>query len=1010
MPLRMKLKSIAFSRLFLLLLSLSCVDGHLTLYVKPGHPADPPCPCPPNEVCESLEFYTLEDTGDNVTLIFLCGYHTLETLRNSTTEVRDIHYLNIQGRSHEGVSDPSRNVIIYGIQLIVRNVSEVHLSNVTINDTTFKVYPKSMDDRVTFNMSNCHFFGSDCLIISADMTIRDSSIVNGTNTAFNLIQSTLTLAGDVEFRGNTGEKGGALALVSTELNISRNANVTFSDNYAISKGGAIYVNNPTEVVKVFPTSDCFYHLLQYDENASYNVNFVNNHAVNGGSHIFGAPLRSDCTAAVTESGDKIPSYKIINSSQVFHFDDPGLSNNSKDSAVTSSPSRLCLCDKSGTPQCVDQNKIFVFNITHYPGEFFSLSAVLVGADFGPTIGIVHAHLFPDQSLPGEQPHLEQRGQTIMKTKCATLNYAVYSKHYGTHMMTLSAVKSNLVRIRNFTRSQMIDIYNDTKESINKYYEEGVIDGDIIFTPLYVHVNLEKCPPGFTLSNRTSAGCTIYKSLSSAGVKSNLSYPGGYLSHQYWIGAKIDNQSTEIILSRYCPLSLCNVTATEIYVNVQNDTSIDSQCAFNRAGRFCGGCEDSYSLAIGSMHCIKCDNNNNLSLLIVFALFGFLLVIFVTVFDLTITQGMVNGVIFYANIIWVYEDILFPQQSTDMPSLQFLRIFIAWLNLDFGIEMCFVVGLDAFWKTLLQYVFPLYIWSIVGVIILVARHSIRLTKLLGSRAVSVLSSLILLSYMNLLRNAVTTMQYATLDYYNSTSNGTVHSTIVWAVDGQLDYLRSPKHIILFCFALVVLLVGLPFTLVLLLGQWLRRLSFFSRFHPIFDSYYAPIKANHHYWLGLLLFTRILIYLLNFNLFAKQGTFSLLVTIVILFTYMSFVRPLQSMVNFVFYSTFLINLIIVSGSFLFTASYEEKETKKYYITIVSTGIAFVEFCLLVIVRIIKTLPFGSICNRCRRCKYKEIDPKEQESSPTNNEVVITNSYSTYRDSILEESSLSLVVQSF
>ena len=50
------------------------------------------------------------------------------------------------------------------------------------------------------------------------------------------------------------------------------------------------------------------------------------------------------------------------------------------------------------------------------------------------------------------------------------------------------------------------------------------------------------------------------------------------------------------------------------------------------------------------------------------------------------------------------------------------MFIAWLNLDFGTEISFFVGLDAFWKMWLQFVFPFYIWALAGIIIIAYRYS------------------------------------------------------------------------------------------------------------------------------------------------------------------------------------------------------------------------------------------------------------------------------------------------
>ena len=194
---------------------------------------------------------------------------------------------------------------------------------------------------------------------------------------------------------------------------------------------------------------------------------------------------------------------------------------------------------------------------------------------------------------------------------------------------------------------------------------------------------------------------------------------------FWTSITLNNT----VYSKYCPFNYCN--------NAKSIQSVvyKQQCAFNRAGRLCGEYKESFSLAIGSSHCIHCPTYNNLALLIFFAAAGFMLVVLISVLNLTVSQGIINGIIFYANIVWTYQSILFPKQ---VPSeLVFLKVFIAWLNLDFGIEACFFNGLNAFWKIWLQFVFPFYIWTIAGLMIVAAKHSTRLTHLFGNRAVPIL---------------------------------------------------------------------------------------------------------------------------------------------------------------------------------------------------------------------------------------------------------------------------------
>ena len=97
--------------------------------------------------------------------------------------------------------------------------------------------------------------------------------------------------------------------------------------------------------------------------------------------------------------------------------------------------------------------------------------------------------------------------------------------------------------------------------------------------------------------------------------------------------------------------------------------------------------------------------------------------------LTVATGMLSGLVFYANIVGDNRTIFLPVESTDP-----LSVFIAWLNLDFGIETCFYDGMDAYSKTWLQFVFPVYLWVLVGLMILVSHFSQRFANLLGNNPV------------------------------------------------------------------------------------------------------------------------------------------------------------------------------------------------------------------------------------------------------------------------------------
>ena len=167
------------------------------------------------------------------------------------------------------------------------------------------------------------------------------------------------------------------------------------------------------------------------------------------------------------------------------------------------------------------------------------------------------------------------------------------------------------------------------------------------------------------------------------------------SHQQvWVG--YDNQSDELILHPLCPIDYC-----VSYKVVFPLTNTDIQCALNRSGLLCGTCKG-YSLVLATSQCKRC-TNSHLFLFIPFAMMGVALIFLLLVCKLTVATGTLSGLVFYTNIVGVNRTIFLPVESADGFS-----VFIAWLNLDFGIETCFYSGLDAYSKTWLQFVSSVHV--------------------------------------------------------------------------------------------------------------------------------------------------------------------------------------------------------------------------------------------------------------------------------------------------------------
>ena len=490
------------------------------------------------------------------------------------------------------------------------------------------------------------------------------------------------------------------------------------------------------------------------------------------------------------------------------------------SPVSSDPTRVCLCRQHNEPDCsVSHVSIEVFS-----GEQFGLSLVGVGQRNGTVPAVILAH---------SDPPSNQSVQTV-GAKCSMVYYTLST--------TVSHVK--------------IEIY---PESVCENY----------FGALSVSANIKACPPGFE-QNRDTKSCTCEATMEELGVQCDITSQSFSHEHGVWLGFSKQqlhfsqpqfnsSQSAEapvlIFLHSHCPLDYCSNKNINFTHN-----STDEQCRNGRQGLLCGACKTGYSLTLGGSRCSKC-SYTYLLLFLVFAVAGVALVVLLLTLGFTVSAGTLNGLIFFANIIGTNSTIFIPLEGAS-----FLRVFIAWLNLDFGIHTCLFPGLDMYTKVCLQFAFPLYVWVLIGVIIVVSHHSVLVTRWLGGDPVSVLATLILISYTKLLRAILTALSFT----YLQVSDGSRFA--VWLYDGNVQYL-SVKHIPLFLFALLIfLLLFIPYTSVLLVSphlqpysrnrflSWIddRRLKLFLR------SYHAPLKDKWHSWIGLLLAVRfflLIVFLAN-----------------------------------------------------------------------------------------------------------------------------------------------------
>ena len=621
--------------------------------------------------------------------------------------------------------------------------------------------------------------------------INNSAVVKG-GAIFADYSISVSFMGTCNFINNSADNGGGVALSAKETSFFILPNTTlYWENNRARLGGAIFVDD---------LSNSFIYCTQIEteiDNCFFQLPGQN---LSNGIDVQFVFKDNSADAGSALYGGAIDNCKLAglnsySSGEVFdmlvHYEDDITTN----SSISSAPIGICSCEGNH----LDCSNSPTYSV--YPGETFHVSLVAVGQRNGIVPSAVQCR-FTEGHLQGFQ-YIQTTNST-----CTKLSYTVFSPH--------PVYNAPLI------------LYADGP--CTTFSDELVLQLDIRST----------CPPGFSLSSAESS-CVCEPRLEIYASHCNITDGVGNMtrdSHdQFWVG-----YDHGLILHPHCPLDYCVSHAVTFSLN-----NTDLQCAYQRTGHLCGACKRGYSLVLGTTQCMQC-TNNHLALLVFFALMGIALVLLLFVCKLTVVTGTLSGVVFYANIVGVNRTLFLPVETTDA-----LSVFIAWLNLDFGIESCFYNGMDAYSKTWLQFVFPVYIWMIVGLLILLSRFSDKFAKLLGNNPVSVLATLILLSYAKILRTIIAAINLTYLEY-------PTYSIGVWLNDANINYL-SGKHIPLFLVAIsFFLFLFLPYTLLLLFGQWLQAVShlrlfaWVNRLKPFMDSYHAPYKAKHRYWPGLLLVLR------------------------------------------------------------------------------------------------------------------------------------------------------------
>ena len=711
--------------------------------------------------------------------------------------------LNNQARSGGAILATESKIVVYGETTIANNKAiDSNGGGISLHHSILEIEGNcDISQNVAVNGGGIHMKGSYTTVFEPGGTLQISS--------------------------NNAQDGGGIYLEENPKIYIQKQNpdamedlLILSDNHA-NYGGALYVKDETSSDACSLRTECFLQALStypgaIDSVHLKNTAFSNNTAVMQGPDLFGGLLDRCITSLLSEIYlHQNTEHKGI--TYMRNITDITLT------SIASHPVRVCFCNSDSVQDCDYQPP----SITVRKGETFTVSVVAVDQIYNCVSANIISSLASHQGGFGEGQQIQR-----VSASCSDIQFTVFSPH--------------------------------DRETITFFAEGPCGSSPASIKQLPVEFLNCTCPVGFMpdYSKTTSCDCVCDSQLSPYVSECNSTTKLLLMrsNTSVWIGYSNNTDPPGFIIQPYCPFDYCRLQSNRnVSINFLLPNGAEAQCAHNRSGILCGGCQQNFSLSLGSSRCLSCKNYWP-ALLVAITLAatvaGILLVTFILFLNMTVSVGLINIFIFYANIIGSNTTIFFPSSKP-----RFSSILVSWLNLEIGIDVCFINSLDAYTKTWLQLAFPVYIISLVVIVIKVSDCSPKFARLIGrNNPIATLATLILLSYAKVLSVTITILSYSTLLYPDGSKE------IVWLPDGNVKYLRG-KHLALVIIAVLIIIFGTPYTVVLFLWQWLLQAPNWKIFKwtrnprliTFIATYHAPYNSKYRYWTGLLLLVRVLLYI-------------------------------------------------------------------------------------------------------------------------------------------------------
>ena len=761
------------------------------------------------------------------------------------------------------------------------------------------------------------FENIDNVIING--SFNHPGLFNGNNGSVIYAQnSNIYLNGYVTFSFNEAMFGAAFNMKDSYLHFNDDLNMTLINNCAQVFGGSIHIVN--SYINVIPR--CALQIL-----TRHKITNINNTAGFGGNIVYGYPIYHCLSTNRNNLIENVSYY-----SKFFDLNDL--------LDISSIPNSLNYCGS---------NSLKGYN--HYPGETIELNFSALDYAHNSVYTSVEVSLMKDE-----------KAEELIMARSSLMN--------SERVQVLSESKRNSCSVIKIT-VYYLDKLGIWGEANSTLYVRLLSHQFNIMKN--VKLNITHCPPGFKLDhNRGVCKCSsaIKRLFTSFGRSDGecdintltISMPPNLFSP--WIGIYSNSENIYAQVASICTLRYCmsnghfssiifdERSRTFLLKNSSNLSKTKSFCRPHRKGVVCGECEEGYSVVFGSSDCMKCSNWWLLTI-VFYAVAGPIVIFLMYSLRLTLTNGVINGIIFYVQTTGMNILPLINYFSMDkLWTSRLIFLFLSSLNLNLGFPMCLYDGMNETWKSGLYLVFPIYLLSIVVVIILLSHNSTWLSNKTSRFSVQVLITIVHISFSNLLIATVNVI--VPLKIYMDKEEKVIEQ-LIWIDNGNVQY-GSPDHMLLVTITLVTVSVFfIPYLTVLIGGRYFIRSSFGDKYlRAAFEAIHGPYKEKRKYWFTARLFLLITMFTV-YSSISVIGVSTVCVVSVFLLIFFLFVqlhlKPFKSTFINVVDSTLLLNLIVFYhiGWYLTVANEASKVQTCYIIVVCLVAVVFIQFLSVIVYRV-------------------------------------------------------------